>query len=90
LQGERVTSALRCREATTEPPEEAIETFLVASADLRKCGLAREAAPLGNRIIPDYNDDPQRAILVAREAIRTYGYRPRLHLALSSGRGMFC
>ena len=48
-----------------EVPEQGsfIEEFVKASSELRQRMLAREADLLGNRIIGDYADEPERAIL---------------------------
>jgi hypothetical protein len=60
-----------------------VATFIQASRAQRDAALGREAELLANRIIDDFAKDPERAMLVATAAIRAYGPRPRLNLALS-------
>jgi WD40 repeat protein len=82
LRGERLEDAL-AKLGPTGDERSLLTAFLDASQALRDRALAREADLLANRIIGEYDDDPERAMLVARAAIEAYGPRPRLQLALS-------
>jgi WD40 repeat protein len=85
LRGERLQRALQLRTGgTASGPEVAIVgEFVDASRGLRDRMLGREADLLANRIIKEHREDPERAMLVLMAAIKAYGKRPRLQLALS-------
>jgi WD40 repeat protein len=82
LRGERLEESLH-RLGPTGDERSLLTAFLSASKALRDRAIAREADLLANRIIGEYDEDAERAMLVARAAIEAYGPRPRLQLALS-------